>query len=292
MPIAVNEMPDSPKVKTGQRPSAVRRYSVFGTVNYDEAIAAVGAQTPTLFDPYGNGLIYIVRDEIDLDPVPGDGQLWYATVTYEMVEPGAFHFEIGGGTQHIRRGIANVSNHARPSMAAINYRGLIGVKRTDKGLEIEGLDVDVGAFSWSETHQVSPTLVTNSYKSQMAKLVCGSHGRGTVNHADFKGFVRGEARLLSVSGSRRGGENWEINFRFMSIPNATNIVIPTYDDLGNAVNIVIPAKEGWHYVWLEDEEKEIDFGGQIKKVMLPVTVAAHVEQIFDYADYGLLGIGV
>ncbi len=62
-------------------------------------------------------------------------------------------------------------------------------------------------------------------------------------------------------------------------PSAYNIV---------AGNIVIPVKRGWDYLWFRYADAEDDSA----KVMVKRPVSAHLERVFDYTNFALLGIGL
>ena len=49
----------------------------------------------------------------------------------------------------------------------------------------------------------------------------------------------------------------------------------------------MPEKEGWHYLWVRYEDEK----DEAAKVLTRRPVAAYVEQVYQYGDFGLLGIG-
>ncbi len=116
-------------------------------------------------------------------------------------------------------------------------------------------------------------LVTQAYKLSLFQLT------GKVNSAGFKGFARGEVLFLGASGSKRGFDDWEITFRFAASPNATNLTI------GGISGI---SKEGWQYLWIRYEDEE-DISA---KTLIKRPSAIYIEQVYNYGDFALMGIGV
>ena len=72
--------------------------------------------------------------------------------------------------------------------------------------------------------------------------------------------------------------NLEISFKFAASPNATGLQVG---------GIQVPAKEGWQYLWVRYEDEK----DEVAKKLTRRPVAAYVEQVYPYGDFGLLGIG-
>jgi hypothetical protein len=99
-----------------------------------------------------------------------------------------------------------------------------------------------------------------------------------VNGSGFKGFAKGELLFLGASGSKRGKDDWEITYRFAASPNAAGLT------LGDITGI---NKEGWHYLWVRFADDE----DTTAKALIKKPVAAYVEQVYQYGDFSLLGLG-
>ena len=202
------------------------------------------------------------------------GGVWEVSVRYgkkEQKDTGdsSFAFDTGGGTTHVTQSLQTVGSYAAPGEIVANFQGAIGVNQD----QVEGTDVTVPVFNFTETHYVDSALVTGAYKQALFLLT------GRVNGSSFKGFAAGEVLFLGASGSKRGVEDWEITFRFAASPNVTGL------SLGGITGI---DKEGWHYLWIRfDDEEDTAANTLIKK---PVT--AHVERVYEYGDFSTLGIGV
>jgi hypothetical protein len=80
-----------------------------------------------------------------------------------------------------------------------------------------------------------------------------------------------------ASGSQRGQEDWEITFSFAASPNATDLTV------GDITGI---EKKGWEYLWVRYADAEDE------ETLIKQPVAAYVEQVDEYGNFALLGIGV
>jgi hypothetical protein len=199
----------------------------------------------------------------------GNG-VWEGTAHYvKWKSESQYSFDTGGGTQHVTQSIANVGKYAAGGFTAPDFFGAIGV--TDD--RVEGTDITVPVFNFTETHYIDKLLVTGAYKLALFSLT------GKVNGAGFKGYAKGEVLFLGASGSKRGLDDWEITFRFAASPNVAGL------SLGSITGI---AKEGWQYLWV----RYIDDEDSIAKAMIKRPVAAYVEQVYSYGDFSNLGIGV
>lgn len=199
----------------------------------------------------------------------GNG-VWEGTAHYvKWKSESQYSFDTGGGTQHVTQSLANIGKYSAPGFAAPDFFGAIGV--TDD--RVEGTDITVPVFNFTETHYILNDLVTPAYKIALFNLT------GKVNGGSFKGFAKGEVLFLGASGSKRGLEDWEITFRFAASPNVASL------SLGAITSV---AKEGWHYLWV----RFIDDEDATAKALIKRPIAAYVEQVYPYGDFSGLGIGV
>jgi hypothetical protein len=175
-------------------------------------------------------------------------------------------FDTGGGTTHITQSLATVNSYAPAGETPPDFKGAIGVS-TDS---VEGTDITIPVFNFTETHYVPVALLTGAYKVVLFYLT------GRVNHAPFKGFARGEVLFQGASGSQRGQEDWEITFSFAASPNATGLTVGDITDID---------KKGWEYLWVRYQDAED------ADVLVKQPAAVYVEQVYLYGDFSLLGIG-
>jgi hypothetical protein len=261
--------PDSPTVD--------RKYVVIGTENDLDVRALVEATIPAIFrgmifqnyriDHKGGGVwdvsVRYGREEpLAIEPPPGGGD----PVTPETPLGPSYTFETSGGTQHITQSLQTVAKHAKPGKIPPDLKGAIGFNNDS----VEGTDITVPVFRFSETYSIPVALVTHGYKITLFQLT------GRVNNAPFKGFAAGEVLFLGASGSRRGLDAWEITYQFAASPNAVNLQV------GDIQNI---SKKGWEYLWVRYGDVED------QKVLVKQPESVYVEQVYPYGDFSLLGIG-
>lgn len=210
----------------------------------------------------------LVINDYTIEPLGGG--VWDCKAHYIAFEStGEFSFETGGGTQHITHSRATVQKKGAGASTAPDFQGAIGVTQD----RVEGTDITVPVFNFAETHRIADAVVAAGYKATVFGLT------GKVNNAPFKGWAAGEVLFLGASGSKRGFDDWEITYRFACSPNATGLTI------GNITGV---NKEGWQYLWVLFESEEDATAKRIVKR----PKAAYVEQVYEYGDFSLLGIGV
>jgi hypothetical protein len=246
-----------------ESPSVDLQFMVLGTEDDAAVRALVEATVPAFYA----GLVfqsYHIAHQ--------GGGVWEASARYgkkEPKEPGesSFSFDTGGGTQHITQSLQTVNSYALPSEDPPDFKGAIGVN-TDS---VEGTDITIPVYNFTETHYIPVPLVTGAYKAILF------HMTGRVNAAPFKGFAPGEVLFMGASGSQRGQEDWEVTFRFAASPNAVNLKV------GDITGI---EKKGWEYLWVRYADAEDE------NTLVKQPIAAYVEKVYEEGDFSLLGIGV
>jgi hypothetical protein len=233
----------------------------------------LAATSEVYFTPAPTGRI-LVRSGIHVEPVLQEGEssaansIWNGTVTYQKWADAAITFDTTGGTQHITQSIATKGSYAPEGKTAANHLGAIGVTKDS----VEGVDITVPAYAWSETYSILAVNVTAAYRATIAALT------GAVNDNTFRTLAAGSVLFLGASGSVRGGENWEITYRFASIPNQTGLTV------GGVTGI---AKLGWDYLWVQYEDYSDDTAHDLGKKVK----AVYVEQVYRAGSFSTLGIG-
>jgi len=267
MAVVVEERFQSRRSIAGDNPSVELLYVIHGTDDDLEAKIELAAASPATYDG-------LPRRTIEVEPIAND--IWDGTVHYGEIEStfpqtgeSAFSFGTGGGTQHLTQSRQTANAYAPAGQTPPDYQGAIGV--TDNG--VEGVDVVVPVYQFSETHYLADGVVTPAYKGTLFTLT------GRVNAAPFKGLAAGECLFLGAAGSKRGVVgDWEISFRFAASPNATGLVV------GDITGI---AKAGWDYLWVRYAEVE----DELAHALVHRPIAAYVERVYDAGDFSLLGIG-
>jgi hypothetical protein len=254
---------DSRETTAGaESPSVDLIYMVAGT----EDDAAVRTLVESTIPAFYGGLVFQTYHIAHLG-----GGVWEVTARYgkeEPEEPGgsSFGFDTGGGTNHITQSLATINKYAPPGKTAPDFKGAIGVA-TDS---VEGVDITIPVFNFTETHIFLTSFVTQAYKIALFNLT------GKVNNAGFRGFAANEVLFLGASGSKRGADDWEITFRFAASPNVVGLTI------GDIAGV---DKKGWEYLWIRYADAEDE------NVLIKRPIAAYVEKVYDLADFSGLGIG-
>lgn len=269
MGITIDEKHDSREVTGGSDPSVTLKFVIQGTDSDIVALALVKAACSTIYLCDG---ISLQRQNYGVTPLEG-GLIWEGTVRYGKYAPlsvadSSYSFSIGSETNHITQSMATTGYVA--SGTAPNHSGAIGVHDGD----VDGVDIDLGSYEWSETYQFNPALITLEYKLILFQL------RKRVNDKPWRNFAAGEVRLMGVSGTYKTGDDYaELTYSFKANPNVTNQTIGTITGIN---------KKGWEYLWVEYESTE----DATAKKLVKKPIAVHVEKVYETGDYSLLGIGL
>jgi len=239
-------------------------YHIGGTDDDLTAMDALLAASPVLYDGR-------IRQLPNLERLGED--FWEGTIPYGPRKPpetgdSSFSFDTGGGTQHITQSLQTIGKYAPPGKVAPDFEGAIGVTHDN----VEGVDISMPVYNFSETHYIDAGFVTQAYKLTLFALT------DRVNNSVFRGFAAGEVLFLGASGSKRGEEDWEITFRFAASPNVEGLTI------GNIPNI---NKKGWEYIWVRYADAE-DLAA---KTLVKKPIAVYVEKVYHDGDFSGLGIG-
>jgi len=264
----LTEKIDSREWSTGQKPSVTMHYILDGTADDIEARDLLLATTPQVY----NGL---VRDDCTLDPIFVDTVIgrgkWECSVRYTrpdfqppQVGESSFSFDTGGGTQHVTQSLQTVSKYP---VSAPNFEGAIGVTHDS----VDGVDITVPVYNFSETHYLADSAVTETYKQTLFLLT------GKVNSVAWRTFAAGEVLFLGASGSKRGEEDWEISYRFAASPNRTGLTVGSITGID---------KRGWEYMWVRYADGE----DEAAHAMVKKPVAVYIEKVYEEADLAGLGI--
>jgi len=244
----------------GVRPSA--EIAHLATTSEGEDETAVLLSADATLPPTYNGLL---RTSIAIEERINNAQ-WRLVASYELKES-VWSFDTGGGQQHITQSLSTVGRYGPGASTklggAINY----------DGQNVNGVDIVVPVYAFSETHYFTDAQVTPAYKATLFNLT------GTVNNASWRGFSAGEVLFLGASGSKRGNDLWELQFRFSASPNKSDIQV------GEITGI---AKKGWEYLWVLYAEDVDDTAKSIVKKPIGV----HVERVYPTSDFTALGLGV
>lgn len=193
---------------------------------------------------------------------------WRITARYEsgadqpQTNDSSWSFETTGGTTKILVSRSTIHRYG----SAPDIKGLINA--TDQ--DVQGTDITIPQFSFSETHYLPNAAITLAYKRNLYLLT------GKMNAATFRELAAHEVLFLGAKGQKRGRGDWELTFSFAASPNVRGLTVGTFS----------VDKDGWDYLWPRTLPKVID-GQLIRQI-----VGVYVERVYQEADFTLLGIGV
>lgn len=242
-------------------------YGIFDVPLFDDAYILLASTAPVTVRGYPRSVIGPIERINDTT--------WKGHVTYSnqgSFDPGTseYSFDTGGGTfkrlfaiEHLYDGsVGNLATNPRR-----NHEGAIGVHED----QVEGVEVPIPVYNWSESYEVSPSVLTTTYKRNLFMLT------GCMNNAPFKGFAKGEVLFLGAQGSQRGYGPVKLAFKFSSLPNATNITVRP--------GLSLDFKYGWDYMWVE-------FTPFVEgREMTRKPTHIHNERVVPFANFSLLNIG-
>lgn len=253
-------------------------YIVFDAESEDAALTGVRESAPQSH----SGLII---DDIVIDEDIGGGT-YKVSANYKALGDGdtsdsdqdpepVYAFETGGVSTHIAHSLKTI---ARYPATAIDYEGMINV---DSDGTVNGLDVNMPCFNFTETYYFSDAKVTTGYKMTLALMT------NKINDSAFRGYSAGSVMFMGVSGSKRGkkaSDRWELTFKFAVQMNRYNFKVG---------DITVAEKIGWDHLWTayKPEPFNITVEGQPVKVARTKAVGVYIERVFNVVDFGMLGIG-
>ena len=248
-------------------------YLVFGVGDESAALAAARPKVKTVSGMTLESIEVVERI---------NGDTWKVKAVYEEDEDGdsdddddddedttVFAFDTGGGTKHLNQSLKTDGKYPND---APDFAGAIEV---DNEGNVNGVDVTMPVLNFTETHTLSGSRVSTSYKKTLASLT------GTVNRSGFRGFSAGEVLFLGASGTKRSKKAsapWEITYRFAVSPNRAGFKVG---------DIQVTRKYGWDYLWVRYADKVAEGGKNVVKK----PVGVYVEMVYPEGDFGNLGIG-
>lgn len=265
MPTTIDQDWQGAKLTNGADPSIESNYNVHGTDDEYVAQADLEAALAT----FVGGLVLQETQVIErMGP-----ESWRFRARWGRLAPNesgdsTYEFDTGGGTAHITQSLNTLSGTPAPGVAtAPDFNGAIGV--TSQG--VEGVDIVVPVFNFSETHYIDAASVSGAYIATLYNLT------GKVSSTSYKGFAAGELLFKGAQGMLKDWTTWQLKYNFAASENASSLAVGP---------ITVPLKRGWDYLWVAYAENEDASAGHLVKRPL----AAYVEQVHWMADLSLLGI--
>jgi hypothetical protein len=265
------------QLSCGDNPTLTVQYIISNAVDENDALYALGTT-----DIIRSGLprtTTVVTKQID-------STTWEGSVEYSLrknertrTDPEET-FDISGTSENIKYSKQCVGMYG-PLNQSYQPKGPMPIRVTHSG--VEGIEVDYQVYTWTETHYMSAALVTPAYKYQLYLLY------NCVNNNTFRSWAEGCVRFRGAQGQMRPQMgDWQLQFKFEAQQNRTNI--PIFFE--NTQVITVLSKKAWEYLDVKFIDVDSDDGtGTGLKTISAKPVMAYVHQIFDEADFSLLGIG-
>lgn len=266
MALTIYEAFPSRETTTGEKPSVVTKWILLGTRDDQLARQFLSAWTPTVYSS-------LLRESLHLEetaPETWECEVKYGTKKDPEKGDWKWEFDTTGATQKITQSKQNIHNYGLPGKQAPDFKGAIGV--TDDS--VEGCEIIVPQFKWSETHQLDAAVVTWDYSQVLYRMT------GTTNSVAFRGFQANQVLFNGAKGSRSGKnpDLVEMTFSFAAGIHADNLVV-------GEINAI--SKKAWEYLWVR--YGTVDDYAAKKLVKRPTSV--HIERVYDEANFADLLIG-
>lgn len=168
-----------------------------------------------------------------------------------------------GSTQHITSGLDEVKFGAN----APDMNKAIGVN----GDNVEGVDVVVPMFEWTEEYEVPGVNLSMAYFAACAELT------GTINQATFRGYGQGQVLFLGLTGGSTFNPNQSIASEVASTKLAFRFAAKKPRTL--TVGTIAVTNRGWDYIWVRYAD-DVQNG-----IGLKVPVSAYANRVYHYGDF-------
>lgn len=278
--IVIAEKPDSRVLSDGSAKERTYKYTVMGSADQAAVLMALQQGTPTVADSLIRTLI--TANPVGVDEVADDG-IWDAEVKYTAFQLPVYQvgdlvhsFEIGAGHAHTTHARKHISDTVCNAGVLEMFNGAINVEGTGEHTRVGGVEIDIPVYTFGQTMIYSDGQLTAEFIGNVYTLI------NKVNDAPFKGLAIGECRFLGMSGTKRGVADWECTARFAGSPNVDDVCADWPAAIKPAAAV---PKKGWEYFWVRYGLAK----GDKSYIQKPQSV--HVEQVYDYGDYSLLGLG-
>lgn len=249
---------------------AERFYVVYDALTLEAAKSAIIAAAPTYVAGFP-------QEDVEVEDLDVEAGTYLASVRWSYRAPGGagaatgvpvLSFNTSGGSQRLTQSLSTVNSYGAPGFTAPNFRGAINA--SDQG--VEGVDVVVPVFEWSETHRFDDSDVTWSYLTTLRNAT------GKVNSSTFRTQSGGEVLFLGAEGTLLSTGEWEITFRFAAQDNQTGLSVGTITGID---------KQGWDYLWVWYRP----YLDATTNLIYQVPTAAYVERVYRRTDFADLDIG-
>lgn len=219
-----------------------RRYCCIGYADEDAVVSAFASYVTT------NSLGTIgstILDSVDPEEDKSKTGSWILTATWRPYREKAptpasdtlaeseweYWFDLGLSTEKIYKPIGNQIVHNRTGDITPVEIALIGDQGDGKAPT--GVDLLVPEITFGGTRYLKQSAWTTVSSNAVLRLI------GKVNTTAFGGWDPGEVLCAGISGSKRGRDDIQLQFRFRVRENTT-VETDGFDDID---------KLGWEYLW-------------------------------------------
>jgi len=258
------------RTTSGEPTSAEIPYAVWGALTSEVARAMAVGASPLTYTVNGIPLFRKQATVEEVGPEAHTIRVFYGPIKPPEQNEYKFAFDTTGGRQKITQSLETINKYAPDGKTAADHKGAIGV--TDTG--VEGCEIIVPKFSWSETWQLPIETYDWTY-SQTLKAITGK-----VNAETFRGFPPGQVlfRGGKGTGSSKNPLLIEIAYHFDQSDDVQEQTI------GEITGV---SKAGWEYLWVQYRETDdTDAKGYARR-----PVSAYVEKVYQSTSFSSLGIG-
>jgi hypothetical protein len=263
MPITVYEHALSRESTVSPSSSIDLRYTLSGSEDDAAIRSALDSAAPATYAG-------LTRESYTATPLGGG--VWEGLARYSWVGASSeYSFNTGGGSQRITQSLSTMGAYAPSGLTAPDFQQAIGVTNDS----VEGVDIPMPIYQFSETHYFAAALVTGTYKNTLYRMT-PRFNNATWTRPSGESYAAGECLFLGARGSKQGDAPWAITFEFASSPNVTGLTVGTITGI---------SKRGWDYLWVRYVD-DVDGFTLIKR-----PAAVYVEQVYYPGDFSTLGIG-
>ncbi len=196
------------------------------------------------------------------------GGIWFVTVNYGQRGLPGYTFDTTGSREKITQAKEHLESYGhgvQDNLPPPDYQGAIGV--TDDG--VEGVEITLPRMGLVLTRYYPPSFFNNDFQELLRSLT------GTINDADFGPYLTGEVLFLGATGTQRGLEDGEVNYRFEISKNVDDLFVASIGPI---------QKGGWDYLWIRYES----YPDTNARRMVKRPQSVHRERVYDFGDFSQL----
>lgn len=267
--VTLTERPDSRRWSVGPDAAFELKYNARGSSDPVLVKRQAVAELPLWWEG-----LQLVNVDIDPNPEAVDSAtgvgIWLVVGSYKppTIEGVTETFDTTGGTFHITQSLKTIAAYALSGEGPTDHKGAINAD----GEKVEGVDITVPVFNFSESYRIPAYVMTPSYKGTLFNLT------GKTNDAKFRGFKAEEVLFLGATGSKDSEGFYQVEYKFSASPELSIFQVG---------DITVELKRGWHYLWVTYEKQVDEAVG--KYAQRPAEV--HIERVYLTQNFTLLGIG-